>query len=168
MWFSMRKLSLSLGSIPVLHHQSFQVTDGLQHTALAIYAYIIQGSEANQHNSSTPKHILSKLFLSWNSFQLFIVPFYRNFKTMGFRLPGILHAKKSQVSSKSLDVPKGYLAIYVGESQKKRFIIPVSYLNLLVFYSLLTQYQNLWVISLQTLSHLFHFALSNKIGQRKK
>ncbi|XP_068324762.1 auxin-induced protein 15A-like [Pyrus communis] len=57
---------------------------------------------------------------------------------MGFRLPGILHAKKSQVSSKSLDVPKGYLAIHVGESQKKRFIIPVSYLNQPSFQDLLS------------------------------
>ncbi|RXI00425.1 auxin-induced protein 15A-like [Malus sylvestris] len=59
---------------------------------------------------------------------------------MGFRFPGIVlvHAKKSQVSSKSLDVPKGYLAIYVGESQKKRFVIPVSYLNQPSFQDLLS------------------------------
>ncbi|KAB2603278.1 auxin-induced protein 15A-like [Pyrus ussuriensis x Pyrus communis] len=57
---------------------------------------------------------------------------------MGFRFPGILHAKKNQVSSKSLDVPKGYLAIYVGEGQKKRFIIPVSYLNQPSFQDLLS------------------------------
>ncbi|ONH90871.1 hypothetical protein PRUPE_8G079300 [Prunus persica] len=48
---------------------------------------------------------------------------------MGFRLPGTIHAKKTQVPSKSLDVPKGYFAVYVGESQKKRFVIPLSYLN---------------------------------------
>ncbi|KAB2635451.1 auxin-induced protein 15A-like [Pyrus ussuriensis x Pyrus communis] len=66
--------------------------------------------------------------------------FQRNFKTMGFRFPGIVlvHAKKNQVSSKSLDVPKGYLAIYVGESQKKRFVIPVSYLNQPPFQDLLS------------------------------
>ncbi|KAK4477185.1 hypothetical protein RD792_016398 [Penstemon davidsonii] len=31
--------------------------------------------------------------------------------------------------SKANDVPKGHFAVYVGESDKKRFVIPVSYLN---------------------------------------
>ncbi|KAK1571872.1 hypothetical protein Q3G72_024287 [Acer saccharum] len=57
---------------------------------------------------------------------------------MAIRLPRILHAKQilrksnlfSNQSSSSLDVPKGYLAVYVGEScQKKRFVIPVSFLH---------------------------------------
>lgn len=56
---------------------------------------------------------------------------------MGFRLPGAIHAKKTQVPSKSLDVPKGYFAVYVGES-KKRFVIPVSYLNQSSFQDLLS------------------------------
>ncbi|KAL7132253.1 hypothetical protein ABFS83_12G059600 [Erythranthe nasuta] len=30
---------------------------------------------------------------------------------------------------KSAEVPKGHLAVYVGESEKKRFVIPLSYLN---------------------------------------
>ncbi|XP_034227651.1 auxin-induced protein 15A-like [Prunus dulcis] len=59
---------------------------------------------------------------------------------MGFRLPGIfVHAKKNKVPSKSLDVPKGYFAVYVGEGEKKRFVIPVSYLNQPSFQDLLTQ-----------------------------
>ncbi|ONH90868.1 hypothetical protein PRUPE_8G079000 [Prunus persica] len=67
---------------------------------------------------------------------------------MGFRLRGILHVKKNllqslptsnQVHSKALDVPKGYFAVYVGESQKKRFVIPVSYLNHPSFQDLLSQ-----------------------------
>ncbi|BFG41366.1 hypothetical protein CerSpe_276400 [Prunus speciosa] len=58
---------------------------------------------------------------------------------MGFRLPGTIHAKKTQVPSKSLDVPKGYFAVYVGESQKKRFVIPLSYLNQSSFQDLLSQ-----------------------------
>lgn len=32
--------------------------------------------------------------------------------------------------SSAVDVPKGYCAVYVGENQRrKRFVIPVSYLN---------------------------------------
>ncbi|KAI5402347.1 hypothetical protein KIW84_050094 [Lathyrus oleraceus] len=44
----------------------------------------------------------------------------------------------SQTSSKASNVPKGYLAVYVGE-QMKRFVIPMSYLNQSSFQSLLSQ-----------------------------
>ena len=55
--------------------------------------------------------------------------------TMGFRLPSII---RRAPSSKAVDVPKGYLAVYVGE-QMKRFVIPVSYLNQTSFQELLSQ-----------------------------
>ncbi|KDP27608.1 hypothetical protein JCGZ_19613 [Jatropha curcas] len=67
---------------------------------------------------------------------------------MGFRLPAIIRAKQilqrspstgSQTSSGAIDVPKGYLAVYVGENQMKRFVIPVSFLNQPSFRELLTQ-----------------------------
>ncbi|KAJ4716684.1 Auxin-responsive protein [Melia azedarach] len=67
---------------------------------------------------------------------------------MGFRLPGIVQAKKilqkssfsaSQSALMSTVVPKGYLAVYVGENQMKRFVIPVSYLNNPSFQDLLSQ-----------------------------
>ncbi|XP_059437075.1 auxin-responsive protein SAUR23-like [Corylus avellana] len=57
---------------------------------------------------------------------------------MAIRLPGIIHAKHILCQSNSFakrgastfsDVPKGHLAIYVGESEMKRFIVPVSLLN---------------------------------------
>ncbi|CAH1435001.1 unnamed protein product [Lactuca virosa] len=35
------------------------------------------------------------------------------------------------------DVPKGHLAVYVGENQKKRFVVPVSYLEQPLFQDLL-------------------------------
>ncbi|XP_020538798.1 auxin-induced protein 15A-like [Jatropha curcas] len=67
---------------------------------------------------------------------------------MGFRLPAIIRAKqilqrspstRSQTSSGVMDVPKGYLAVYVGKNQMKRFIIPVSFLNQPSFQELLSQ-----------------------------
>ncbi|KHN13740.1 Auxin-induced protein 6B, partial [Glycine soja] len=41
-------------------------------------------------------------------------------------------------SSKVMDVPKGYVAVYVGEKMR-RFVIPVSYLNQPSFQDLLSQ-----------------------------
>jgi len=54
---------------------------------------------------------------------------------MGFRLPSIIRRASS---SKVVGVPKGYLAVYVGE-QMKRFVIPVSYLNQTSFQELLSK-----------------------------
>lgn len=42
-------------------------------------------------------------------------------------------------ASISIDVPKGFLAVYVGESQKKRFLVPVSYLRRPSFQALLSK-----------------------------
>ncbi|KAK2448778.1 auxin-induced protein 15A [Trifolium repens] len=53
---------------------------------------------------------------------------------MGFQLPSIIRSK----ASFSKGVPKGYLAVYVGE-EMKRFVIPVSYLNQISFQDLLSQ-----------------------------
>ncbi|AES89341.1 putative small auxin-up RNA [Medicago truncatula] len=55
---------------------------------------------------------------------------------MGFRLRSIIRSRAS--SSKAVDVPKGYLAVYVGEKMK-RFVIPVSYLNQTSFQELLSE-----------------------------
>ncbi len=55
---------------------------------------------------------------------------------MGFRLPSII---KRASSSKGVDVPKGSLAVYLGEKMK-RFVIPISsYLNQTYFQKLLNQ-----------------------------
>ncbi|PIA56090.1 hypothetical protein AQUCO_00700442v1 [Aquilegia coerulea] len=62
---------------------------------------------------------------------------------MAIRLPGIPHLKRSLRRSLSntetLLVPKGHIAVYVGESQKKRFVVPISYLSLPLFLELLNQ-----------------------------
>ncbi|KAL7118609.1 hypothetical protein ACP275_02G013600 [Erythranthe tilingii] len=39
----------------------------------------------------------------------------------------------------STEVPKGHLVVYVGENEKKRFVIPLSYLNYPLFQDLLCQ-----------------------------
>jgi len=59
---------------------------------------------------------------------------------MGFRLNIIRRASftDGQAASKSAGVPKGYVAVYVGE-QQKRFVIPISYLNQPLFQELLHQ-----------------------------
>ncbi|CAJ1973009.1 unnamed protein product [Sphenostylis stenocarpa] len=49
---------------------------------------------------------------------------------MGFSLRGL---------QRRVDVPKGCVAVYVGENQKKRFVIPISYLNQPSFLDLLNQ-----------------------------
>uniref|UniRef100_A0A7N2MYZ0 Uncharacterized protein n=2 Tax=Quercus lobata TaxID=97700 RepID=A0A7N2MYZ0_QUELO len=67
---------------------------------------------------------------------------------MAIRLPSIMHAKHilrrsnsfgKQVASTSIDVPKGYIAVYVGESEKRRFVIPISFLNQPSFLELLSK-----------------------------
>ncbi|KAF2301967.1 hypothetical protein GH714_030972 [Hevea brasiliensis] len=69
------------------------------------------------------------------------------YQNMGFRLPAILRAKQilqrspsaNQTASVAMHVPKGYLAVYAGEKQKKRFVIPISYLSKPSFQDLLIQ-----------------------------
>ncbi|EXB90187.1 hypothetical protein L484_015481 [Morus notabilis] len=69
---------------------------------------------------------------------------------MGFHFPQALNAKKllqrslsnaSQAGSPVPDVPKGYLAVYVGDDESKmtRFVIPLSHLNQPIFQELLSQ-----------------------------
>ncbi|KAK8625085.1 hypothetical protein V6N13_089963 [Hibiscus sabdariffa] len=66
---------------------------------------------------------------------------------MAIHVPRIMQAKQilrqsklfaNEAASTSKDVPKGYFAIYVGQSQKKRFIVPVSFLNQPSFQKLLS------------------------------
>ncbi|KAL4615984.1 hypothetical protein ACB092_07G166700 [Castanea dentata] len=67
---------------------------------------------------------------------------------MAIRLPSIMHAKNilrrsnsfgKQVASTSIDVPKGYIAIYVGDCEWRRFVIPISFLNQPSFQELLSK-----------------------------
>ncbi|KAK8529987.1 hypothetical protein V6N13_102872 [Hibiscus sabdariffa] len=42
-------------------------------------------------------------------------------------------------SSTSPDVPKGFFSVYVGQCQRKRFFIPISFLNQPLFQDLLSK-----------------------------
>ncbi|KAK9109004.1 hypothetical protein Sjap_017064 [Stephania japonica] len=62
---------------------------------------------------------------------------------MGIRLLGKVLAKqiprRSALTSSIIDVPKGHLAVYVGVTQKKRFVVPITYLSHPSFQGLLNQ-----------------------------
>ncbi|KAI8554140.1 hypothetical protein RHMOL_Rhmol05G0075000 [Rhododendron molle] len=71
---------------------------------------------------------------------------------MAIRMPRIMHAKQvlrrssltaankaASSTAAAADVPKGHFAVYVGESEKKRFVIPISYLSNPSFQDLLSQ-----------------------------
>ncbi|CAH9144701.1 unnamed protein product [Cuscuta epithymum] len=47
--------------------------------------------------------------------------------------------RSSSKTNRETDIPKGHFAVYVGESEKKRFVIPISYLKDHSFQDLLTQ-----------------------------
>ncbi|KVH96015.1 Auxin responsive SAUR protein [Cynara cardunculus var. scolymus] len=50
------------------------------------------------------------------------------------KLPKILHAKHGTTkrilsTSEVSDVPKGHFTVYIGETRKKRFVVPLEYLK---------------------------------------
>ncbi|KAM0012727.1 putative small auxin-up RNA [Helianthus debilis subsp. tardiflorus] len=66
---------------------------------------------------------------------------------MAIRMPRIIQARQNLKRSlsnggstpASMDIPKGYFAIYVGEQEKKRFAVPISILSEPRFQELLHQ-----------------------------
>ncbi|KAI5313955.1 hypothetical protein L3X38_043131 [Prunus dulcis] len=132
---SHKPLPLIVAHLMPLRH-SFHVTDEFSHPISSIYTQMIKFTSikyllAKHQNSLFPNSPLNS-FSSSNT----------NLKTMGFWIPGIVNAKKSlnhSASSKALEIPKGHFEVYVGKNQKKRFVIPVSYLNEPLFLDLLNQ-----------------------------
>ncbi|XP_062082772.1 auxin-responsive protein SAUR22-like [Humulus lupulus] len=66
---------------------------------------------------------------------------------MAFGLSGFVQGKKTlrrslsvnrEATLKSSAIPKGCFAVYVGEDQKKRHVVPLSYLNEPAFQDLLS------------------------------
>ncbi|OAY37279.1 auxin-induced protein 15A-like [Manihot esculenta] len=67
---------------------------------------------------------------------------------MGIRLPFMFHNVKQilkgkhshhHLSRNQSDVPKGHVAVYVGEHQWRRFVVPISYLSHPLFQDLLNR-----------------------------
>lgn len=64
---------------------------------------------------------------------------------MGIRLPTLLLNAKQIFRTQAVstrchsNIPKGHIAVYVGENRRKRFVVPVSYLNHPSFLSLLNR-----------------------------
>ncbi|KAJ4716698.1 Auxin-responsive protein [Melia azedarach] len=65
---------------------------------------------------------------------------------MGIRLPSvilnpkqILKRQQHVVSRNQSNVPKGHVAVYVGASERKRYVVPISYLNHPLFADLLNR-----------------------------
>ena len=63
---------------------------------------------------------------------------------MGIRIPWIVQAKQilrrslsSGTRTSTMDLPKGYFAVYVGQHDKKHFVIPASLLSQTSFQDLL-------------------------------
>ncbi|XP_048234460.1 auxin-responsive protein SAUR21-like [Ricinus communis] len=48
----------------------------------------------------------------------------------------VINRNNNQVAD---HVPKGHIAVYVGECQKKRFVVPISYVNHPLFLDLLNR-----------------------------
>ncbi|CAF2342876.1 unnamed protein product, partial [Brassica napus] len=88
-----------------------------------------------------------------NSFNIFIHLFkriqtFRKHKIEMALVRSLLGAKKilgrsvtaaSTSKRASSSAPKGFLAVYVGESQKKRYVVPISYLSQPSFQALLSK-----------------------------
>ncbi|KAK9109001.1 hypothetical protein Sjap_017061 [Stephania japonica] len=125
--------------ISYLNHPSFQeLFDhtqeefGFDHPMAALQPMQRQSTKSKLLHPSPLRLLLPPISLI-HSFSL---------KIMAIRLPRMLQHKQSfgrSNSSSDSTVPKGHVAVYVGEAQKRRFVVPISYLNHPLFQGLLDQ-----------------------------
>ncbi|KAF4348015.1 hypothetical protein G4B88_026835 [Cannabis sativa] len=102
---------------------------------------------------------------------------------MAFGLTGFVQGKKAlrrslsgikEATLKSSSIPKGYFAVYVGEDQKKRHVVPLSYLNEPSFQDLLSMAEEefgyehpMGGLTIPCSEDIFNDITSQKITQRK-
>ncbi|KAK9136221.1 hypothetical protein Syun_015551 [Stephania yunnanensis] len=91
---------------------------------------------------SLPSLLIPKYSL-FQAFTNILVLARRGLQTMGIRLLGKVLAKQipqhAALTSSVAGIPKGHLAVYVGETQKKRFVVPITYLSHPSFQDLLSR-----------------------------
>ncbi|XP_035540043.1 auxin-responsive protein SAUR22-like [Juglans regia] len=92
---------------------------------------------------SYPHYLINQIFsLSQVICQLQHLKKSKLLTELALLLPGTMHAKKilcRSVSGLAKSVPKGYFAVYTRKDQKKRFAVPISYLNEPSFQELLSK-----------------------------
>ena len=89
----------------------------------------------------------SKFCIRLRCFTVFLFFFFTSISRMGIRLPSVIQNAKQILKRhnnhalKSADqvVPRGHIAVYVGEMERKRFVVPISYLNHPLFADLLNR-----------------------------
>lgn len=129
---------LSFG--PISHSPPSPIIQ-LAYGFLHIYIYLWLQEVMTNTNHSHPEAFKIQKFILKSFLRQFSSPVSNAINiTMGFHLPSIRRAlfAANQASSKVVEMPKGYLAAYVGEKMR-RFVIPVSYLNQPSFQELLSQ-----------------------------
>ncbi|XP_047942609.1 auxin-induced protein 15A-like [Salvia hispanica] len=80
------------------------------------------------------RHILRRSLSSGKKKEKIINSYNKNNVAIRQMLRRILSNER-----RSAEVPKGHCAVYVGENEKRRFVIPASYLNHRSFQELLLQ-----------------------------
>ncbi|XLR13523.1 auxin-induced protein X10A-like [Arachis hypogaea] len=129
--------------MPLSPNWSYLMPSSTNHSNIGVfitYPFIYIYVHGCSHSHPKAKEKLKRSHLIHKSYLRLI--FHQHIHTtMGFLLAGIRRKTSftaNQATSKVVEVPKGYLAMYVGEKMK-RFVVPISYLNQPLFQELLSQ-----------------------------